>query len=70
MWYLPQEMPLRCHHHHQPTHQPRNPSYPSILREQLQAPSTANAATWSGSRSRRNQRYRKEHSVENSQWQA
>jgi hypothetical protein len=43
MWYLPKEMPVWGYQYYQSADKPRNSGHPSLLREQLQASSTAHA---------------------------
>jgi hypothetical protein len=43
MWYLPQEVPIRRHQHHQLAHEPREPGHAPLLGEQLQAAQAAYA---------------------------
>src|SRR6266536_5985526 len=68
LWYLSQEMPLRCHLYHQLAHQSRNSSYPSILGQQFQAPQTSDAKTRTSAGTSWNKRYWQEHSYQDSEW--
>ena len=61
-------MPFRGHPHHQLAHEPRDPSDPSLLGQQFQVAQIAYAPPWSSSRFGRNERDRKEHGLEDSQW--
>jgi hypothetical protein len=69
MRYLPKEMPIRRHQHHQLAHQPRDASVTPLQRQQLQTPPTATAETGSSFGIGRNERYWKEYGVEDFGWQ-
>ena len=59
-----QEVPLRCHQHHQLADEPREPSHTPLQRQQLQAAQTAHAKTGTGAWAGWNERYWQEHGVE------
>ena len=70
LWYLREEVSLRCHQHYQPTYKPRVSSHAQVLGEQLQAPSATDAPTWASLGTCRNKWYWEEHRTEDTQRQA
>ena len=62
--YLPEEMSLRRHQHHQLAYEPRYPGHPSLQRQQLQAAQAAYAETGTGAWVGRDERYWKKYGVE------